>query len=283
VTHFGYRDGLSQPTIDGAPMAGIRDPLPPVPAGDIVLGHPSARVGFAYPVPQPEPLGRNGSFGAFRVLAQDVAGFHRFLADEAAALGIDPELLAAKVCGRWRNGVPVLMSPGSATPDPPVPHDRLNDFDYVRTAAQQEFDDPRGDVCPVGSHIRRANPRNARVAGGGLKRRIVRRGLTYGPPYDPALPDDQERGLVGMFIGADLQEGFEFVVGEWLNGGTFAAGLHGSKDVLAGANEPTDSRFVVSRRPRVAVSGFSRFVTTRGAAYCFLPSMTGLRVLAGGG
>ena len=31
--------------------------------------------------------------------------------------------------------------------------------------------------------------------------------------------------------------------------------------------------------PRV-VTGFSRFVTTRGSAYCFLPSLAALRYLA---
>src|SRR6202022_4975862 len=87
-------------------------------------------------VPQPEPLGRNGSFNAFRVLAQDVAGFEAYLDTAAtdllgrpnvddllppgaeAALGDGlwrpaalREVIAANMCGRWRNGVPLALSP----------------------------------------------------------------------------------------------------------------------------------------------------------------------------
>ncbi len=74
--HFGYRDGLSQPTIDGAPLAGIPDPLDAVPPGEFLLGHPSQRSHYIYPVPTPvEQLGRNGSFAAFRIVEQDVRAF----------------------------------------------------------------------------------------------------------------------------------------------------------------------------------------------------------------
>lgn len=283
VAHFGFRDGLSQPTIQGAPMAGLRDPFPLTPPGEFLLGHPSQHPGFAYPVPQPEALGRNGSFGAFRILEQDVHGFERFLAEESERGGIDRELLAAKIVGRWRNGVPLSMSPATDSPDPPIPLDRLNSFDYVATpAGEQGTNDPKGLMCPVGSHIRRANPRSQPVAGGGgLAHRVVRRGLPYGPPYERDGPDDgQARGLVGMFIGVSLRDQFEFVMSEWLNDGVFAGGLGRTKDPLVGANDPRDSRFVISGTPPVQVTGFSRFVTTRGGAYCFLPSMTALRHMA---
>jgi deferrochelatase/peroxidase EfeB len=208
-----------------------------------------------------------------------VHGFETFLDREAARAGIDKELLAAKLCGRWRNGVPIAMSPDTASPDPPIPAEQLNFFDYVE--ADGRPGDPLGRRCPIGSHIRRANPRNARVAGSGLSHRIVRRGLPYGPPYDPEHPDDgHERGLVAMFIGVDLKDQFEFVMSEWLNDGTFAPGLGATKDPLTGANDPADSRFAFPGG--TVVSGFSRFVTTRGGAYCFLPSMTALRHMAGG-
>jgi Dyp-type peroxidase family len=282
VAHFGYRDGISQPTIAGVPMAGLPDPLAPAPAGEFLLGYPSQHDGFVFPVPQPAPLGRNGSFGAFRILCQDVHGFETFLERESARAGIDKELLAAKVCGRWRNGVPIMMSPDTASPDPPIPAEKLNFFDYVDAEGRPELGDPLGRRCPIGSHIRRANPRSSRVAGSGLSHRIVRRGLPYGPPYDPEHPDDgHERGLVGMFIGVDLKDQFEFVMSEWLNDGTFAPGLGSTKDPLTGANDPADSRFAIPGG--TALSGFSRFVTTRGGAYCFLPSMTALRHLAADG
>jgi len=283
VAHFGYRDGLAQPTIEGLPMAGLPDPFPLSPPGEFLLGYPSQHAGFTFPVPEPEALGRNGSFGAFRILEQDVHAFERFLTEESERAGIDRELLAAKIVGRWRNGVPLTMSPDTYSPSPPIPQEQLNCFDYVKTAAvEQDYDDPKGLTCPVGAHIRRANPRSQPVAGGGgLTHRIVRRGLPYGPPYDPHHPDDgQERGLVGMFIGVSIRDQFEFVMSEWLNDGIFAAGLGRTKDPLIGANEPHESRFAIPGTTPVQMAGFSRFVTTRGGAYCFLPSMTALRHMA---
>ena len=285
VAHFGYRDGLSQPTIEGAPMAGLPDPFPLAPPGEFLLGYPSQHPGFTFPVPEPEALGRNGSFGAFRILEQDVHAFERFLTEESDRAGIDRELLAAKIVGRWRNGVPLVMSPDTDSLDPPIPQERLNQFDYVKTAeVEQDYHDPKGLMCPVGSHIRRTNPRSQRIAGGGgLTHRIVRRGLPYGPPYDPEHPDDGHgRGLVGMFIGVSLSDQFEFLMSEWVNDGAFAAGLGRTKDPLVGANEVHESAFGIPGPTPVQVSGFPRFVTTKGGAYCFLPSMTALRQLAGG-
>ncbi len=279
VAHFGYKDGFSQPTIEGAPMAGLVDPLPPVPPGDFLLGYPSQHAGSLYPVPTPEELGRNGSYAAFRILSQDVAGFERFLRESAQAKGLSEEMLAAKLCGRWRNGVPLTMSPETDSPDPPISPDQLNNFDYATSEGGNGYDDRQGYWCPVGSHIRRAHPRSHRVAGGGGHRhRLVRRGLPYGPEYDPGNPDDDhERGLLGLFIGASLADQFEFIMKEWVNDGTFAARLGRTKDPLLGRNDPRDSKFVMPTEDGpVEVTGFSQFVTTRGGAYCFLPSITAL-------
>ena len=272
--HFGYRDGLSQPTIEGAPSSGIPDPLSPVPAGDFLLGHPSQRPGYTYPVPQPAALGHNGSFAAFRIAEQDVDGFEQLLTAGSDGTPAGRELLAARLCGRWRNGVPLVMSPDS---DTPLPADELNMFDFAT-----HHPDPDGARCPLGSHIRRANPRRARVmGGGGEKRRLVRRGMPYGPPYDPAQPGDgHARGLVGMFICVSLRDQFEFVTGEWINDGLFAPGLRRTRDPLAGNSPPAAGEFDAIGPPPAHLRGLSSFVTTRAAAYCFLPSMTGLRHLA---
>jgi deferrochelatase/peroxidase EfeB len=281
VEHFGYVDGISQPTIErNAPPTYPRDPLPPVKAGEFVLGHAGER---EVPVPEPPVLGLNGSFAAFRVMYQDVPGFLEFLATESTRLGIDQELLAAKLCGRWRNGEPLVMRPAGA-PAKTIPDANLNDFDYEATAAFPE-NDREGLLCPRGAHIRRAFPRHQRVVDDfdGLKRRIVRRGMPYGPEYDPAKPDPGpvERGLVGMFICASLEEQYEYVMRHWLNDGLFAGGRLGrTKDPLTGANDPADSRFTAPGMPRVQVTGFPAFVITRGCAYVFLPSMRALKHLA---
>jgi deferrochelatase/peroxidase EfeB len=231
-------------------------------------------------------LGLNGSFLAFRVLKQDVHGFETFLNEKSHELGVDKELLAAKICGRWRNGVPLAISADKARPDAPIADDDLNFFDYKPTERYpQGYNDARGFRCPVGSHIRRVNPRSATIAGGGGNlRRLVRRGLPYGPAYDPADPDDgHERGLLGMFICVSLKDQFEFVMSEWVNDGLFAGGLGRTKCPMLGNNTPQESKFVIpveGSAPHV-IKGFSRFVTTRGSAYCFLPGIAALQFMAG--
>jgi deferrochelatase/peroxidase EfeB len=278
VEHFGYVDGISQPSVESAPPTDPPDRLTVSPAGMFLLGHPSQWSGgpdrpqYTYPVPCPEALGRNGSFAAFRVLAQDVGAYLDLLAREAQRTGLTEELVAAKLCGRWRNGTPLVLSPDTATA---LPYERLNDFDYSQ--------DPRGLACPIGSHIRRMNPRGSKVAGGRPdKRRIVRRALTYGPRYDPRQPDDVERGILGLFMGVSLCDQFEFLMGEWANDGLFAAGLGRSKDPITGAQDEAGGTFALPLPDRREVlTGLPRLVTTRGGAYTFIPSISAIRYLAG--
>ncbi|MGY1709826.1 Dyp-type peroxidase [Geodermatophilus sp. SYSU D00758] len=273
VDHFGYVDGISQPAIASAPPPGPPDRLPVAPAGAFLLGHPSQFRDFSYPVPEPQALGRNGSFAAFRVLAQDVDAFRELVAAQSARTGMSPELVVAKLCGRWPDGTPLVLSPDTGSPEPPVPPERRNDFDYL--------DDARGERCPVGSHIRRMNPRSSRVAGGGgHQHRIVRRGLTYGPPYDPARPrDGHERGVLGLFLGASLRDQFEFLMREWAHDGTFAPGLGRTQDPFLGT-EAGGSLTVPTPGGRTVLTDLPRLVTTRGGAYCFVPSTTAIRHLA---
>lgn len=276
VAHFGYRDGFSQPTITGGLPGPVRDVLDPAPTGEFLLGYPSQFTDFSYPVPQPQNLGKNGSYLALRILAQDCAAFERLLTEAPQKYGISGERLAAKLVGRWRNGTPLQLSPDTDSPTSAIALEDLNAYDYV--------DDPKGYRCPVGAHMRRANPRNSPIAGGsGLKHRIVRRGLPYGPLFDPAHPEDGiERGLMGLFIAASLKDQFEFLMSEWVNGSSFAAGLSGTKDPLLGdiSGETGKFRIPVPGGEPITVSGFPRLVTTRGAAYAFLPSLTALQYMA---
>ena len=105
-------------------------------------------------MPASDVLGRNGTYVVFRKYHSHVAAFNRFL-HEAARTEEQRELLVAKLGGRWRSGAPLALSP--ACEDPALgddPH-RINDFDYT--------DDPRGLRTPLGSHIRRMNPRATRL------------------------------------------------------------------------------------------------------------------------
>lgn len=295
--HFGYTDNISQPHVEGAPPTKRPRPdqQPVAPAGEFLLGHTN-QYGGTYQV-SPEPLSTNSSFAAFRMLEQDVAGFEQFLELYSSKAGTDVETLAAKVCGRWRNGVPLVLSPDSPTPDPPLPADRINDYDYVST--DPALDDTFGYKCPVGSHMRRANPRGQKVVGGGQHlHRIIRRAMPYGPPYDPRRPDEEPRGLVGYFINADLTNQFEFVMSQWVNQSDFVSSVPGQnganpvknisgQDVVLGVNDPSSSSLTLSSPPSGStgwenhqVTGFNRFVTTRGGAYCLLPSITAILYLA---
>jgi deferrochelatase/peroxidase EfeB len=276
IAHFGYRDGFSQPTMEGGLPNPVPETVAAAPAGEFLLGYPSQFTGFTYPVPHPAEIGANGSFLALRILAQDCKAFDELLRDAPQKFGIDGEKLAAKMVGRWRNGVPLELSPDSGTPSPAIPLEQWNQYDYSA--------DPRGYRCPIGAHMRRNNPRNSPIAGGGgLNHRIVRRGLPYGPLYDPAHPDDGiERGLLGLFIVVSLKDQFEFLMSEWVNGSIFAPGLSGTKDPILGDNSNGTGRFtipVAGAKP-IVVSGFSRLVRTRGAAYGFLPSLSAIQYIS---
>lgn len=282
--HFGYSDGISQPQI--APARHRRPGSPPaVPPGMFVLGHhdsPQDGESFAVanePLPIPSVLTRNGTFGAFRMLEQDVDGFEEFL-DRNAASSDERELLAARMCGRWRNGLPLSLSPSTPCPEPAVDPADYNSFDYRPSPANPHVaDDGSGTICPVGSHIRRSNPRTAEVLGNmGNRLRLIRRGIPYGPPH--VRGDGQARGMLGLFLCVSLKHQFEFIMRHWVNDGLFARGLaRDDRDPITGSHQSGGTFSYRSGDDTVTI-GLSPFVTTRAAAYLFFPSFTGLRFIS---
>jgi hypothetical protein len=295
--HFGYRDNLTQPRFKEVPDPKRgKDGQPKAPLGTVLLGYPTNFEGLFFKIPDPHPLGMNGSFNAFRVLAQDVAGFEAYLDSAANKLLKDPkgnellppgteasigkdlsrhaalrEVIAANMCGRWRNGVPVALSPDTPNPSSPV---SMTDFDY-----------PSDSRCPYGAHIRRSNPRGGQIVQrvANHSRRLIRRGLPYGPAYVAAKPDSIERGLLGNFIGANLGAQFEATMCDWLNLGLQDPRLTGSNDALTGANDAATSWFDIPLKSGATIRlwGLPRFVWTRGGAYTFLPSIAAIKYLAG--
>ena len=281
--HFGYTDGLSTPTIRGGPEQYLPDHQQPCEPWLFVLREDATN----YDVPEPRELGLNGSFAVFKKVETDVVGFEDFLQSNRDL--IDPELLAAKMCGRWRNGVPLALSPDTDSPAGISP-EQLNDFGYVDADGSG---DPKGIRCPVGAHIRRVNPRGQPVAGQGVpggsnnSHRLIRRGLPYGPTYDPGKPyDGIERGMLFQFINANIENQYEFVLRRWVNDSEFAGAVRldpKSKDPLIGSDDAAESIFVIPQAdggPPIEVTGLSSFVTTKGAAYLFLPSVTAMSFIA---
>jgi deferrochelatase/peroxidase EfeB len=283
--HFGYRDGISQPWIAGTPGTRRADLQPDALTGDFLLGRNYTNIyrgNFRNGIPA--ALADNATYSAFRILRQDVYAFEDFLARAAARYGFDPELVAAKIVGRWRNGVPLALAPGPFEPAE-LPVSALNNFDYAPTDDHPMYlDDVDGARCPIGSHIRRLNPRGALVMGQPHNHRIVRRGMPYGEELDPtAPPDDVERGLVGHFLCGDLENQFEFIQRVWVNQDISAAGLRGSRDPILGAQPPAGGKLTIrtnDTRDPVVLDDLPRLVDTRGSLYLFVPGIGGLRTLA---
>jgi len=281
---FGYHDGISMTTIRGGPERYTPDHQQPCEPWLFVLRDEAEN----YFVPEPRELGLNGSFAVFKMIETDVVGFENYLQSHKDK--IDPELLAAKICGRWRNGVPLALSPETDSPPGGIPHEQLNNYEYVNADGSG---DPRGMRCPVGAHMRRVNPRGQPVTGQGQAggsnntHRVIRRGMPYGPTYDPAQPyDGVERGLLGYFINSSIENQYEFVLGNWVNDSEFAGAVRlnpKSKDPMIGTQDPEESIFVIPQAngaPPIKVTGFSSFVTTKAAAYCFLPSITAMKFIS---
>jgi deferrochelatase/peroxidase EfeB len=285
TVHFGYRDGIAQPWIDGTPGQRLDDVQPSVPTGDFLLGSGyTNRYKGNFIGAIPRTLGDNGTYSAFRLLRQDVTGFEEFLAKAAARWRQDPEVIAAKLMGRWRNGAPLALSPDGPNPTPPITEAQINAYDFVATPEHPAFhDDDFGARCPIGAHTRRLNPRGALVMGQPNSRRIIRRGMPYGPPFDPDHPDDVERGLVGHFICGDIESQFEFIMKGWVNQDIQTAGLRGTRDPILGAQPEHGGRFVISLGPNrdpMILDNLPRLVHTRGSLYLFLPGIGALRRLA---
>jgi Dyp-type peroxidase family len=269
---FGFHDGVSHPAIEGSGVAGSNPHEVPFKAGEFVLGYPDETGGMP-PMPQPEVLGRNGTYIVFRKLYQRVADFRRYLKAQAKSPE-DEEQLAAKMMGRWRSGAPLALRPDHD--DPALGDDcaRRNAFTYA--------DDPTGYKTPLGSHIRRTNPRDASVAGVVRLHRMIRRGTVYGPPLPEGVLEDDgvDRGLMFAFIGTHLDRQFEFVQSEWLNGGGFLGLSDEMKDPIAGDNHGSGTHTIPTRPIARRLKGIPQFVVTRGGAYGFMPSLSALRWIA---
>jgi Dyp-type peroxidase family len=297
---FGFRDGVSQPFVEGLSRTG--PPETTVRAGEFLLGYTN-EYGLYTDRPLLDPaadpagvlprdpagsgradLGRNGSYLVFRQLRQDVGAFWQFV--DAATRNPDGSSnpserlrLAAKMVGRWPSGAPLTLAPDAD--DPALAE--ANDFAYHEH-------DRRGARCPIGSHIRRSNPRDSLDPHPGTDRsfainrrhRILRRGREYGPPLvlEQALAadDSADRGLHFICLNANIQRQFEFVNHTWLNNPKFD-GLYDDADPLFAPGAftiPTDG-------VRERVTDVPRFVTVKGGAYFFLPGLAALRYLAGSG
>lgn len=285
---FEFTDGISDPAISG--QCPGREPRlqPSASPGEFLLHQNYVNIyGGRSRGEMPQGLVGNGCFGVLRLMEQDIDMFKQTVADQAKALDIDAELLAAKLVGRWKGGAPLSLWPDH-DPDKTQgakPGDfSTNAFDY---APSWEFrnvaPDHEGLRCPVGAHIRRANPRTARVAGQAHSRRLLRRGL----PSTWVDPSGRTRfGLMGLFLGSSIEHQFEFIQREWLHGSTAASGIRGTTDAIAGIRTGTTDFPFPMQDPehpecpaRQLVAKIPPLVQTRGCLYLFFPGLAALKNL----
>lgn len=230
--HFGFADGLGQPTL-AAPANPPRYWSDQVAPGEIFVSHANVRGDGAWR-PALQAFSDNGSYLVLRKLRQRTDRLDQVMARASAAQGLSPSQAEearrdglARMMGRRQDGTALSDRVGPPAAGGTLPS---NDFDYQA--------DPQGARCPLHSHVRRANPRDE----GGLHRpgamhgtphipRLLRRGVSYGPGVSSGRGDgsaEEERGLLFMAYNARIADQFE-VVQRWLSGAN-SSGVHTRHD-----------------------------------------------------
>ena len=272
---FGYRDGISNPEVDGSGITLENNTERPIAAGEFVLGY-KGEAGVVPPMPQPEVLGKNGSFMVLRKYRSNVADFHHYCLEQSDNDPAKADKLGAKMFGRWRSGAPITLSPDHD--DEALGKDNVanNKFDYT--------DDPYGKGCPFGAHARRMNPRNTKdfILSDVRLHRIIRRSVSYGDIVPPNVTQDdgQERGLFFIGINAHAMDTLEFLQSQWINDGNFM-NLGEERDPMLGVHAGSDADsdvFTVPDEPiRKRHTNILQFNTLQGGEYLFVPSLSALK------
>lgn len=300
---FGFLDGVSQPGIRG--LTQPQNPMDPeqglpgqdlIHPGEFVFGYPGqadpevepeATKEMVGPVAEPPlPWMRDGSYMVFRRLEQKVLTFRAFLEEEAANLGMDKGLLAARMVGRWPSGAPLVLAP--LQDDFGLGADKManNDFEFLGP-------DPMQRRCPYAAHIRKTYPRDDINEAGVQTRRLRRAGIPFGEEVDEETETrdaEGSRGLMFVCYQTSITDQFEFVQNAWANNPDFVFGktrpnggsVRPGHDPIIGQvadnqrtmDEPIPNYPVGDQRSALGMT--QRFVNATGAAYFFMPSISAL-------
>lgn len=321
--HFGFVDGISNPKIEGIHS---KTPLKErqqlyLKPGEFILGYkneyndysPFPSLGFnekvkaklsdigishsdgAFVKEDKYWFGKNGSYLVFRQLEQDVSTFWEYQLEHADN---EAEAIknAAKMMGRWPNGSPITKEQyrnnnggENATKE--------NDFLYFEN-------DKAGLGCPIGAHIRRANPRdhliteNSKKASKQVtrKKQMIRRGRSYGKPVVDSMNTNEiidsvraksvkgKRGLNFVALVSTISRQFEFVQSSWMQSPAFA-GLRDENDPIIGTKEIEGknerNNFTCPMHPfPTQQKELPSFVKMKGGQYFFLPGITAIKYLS---
>lgn len=295
----------------------------PLAAGEFLIGQIDESQELAVTT-RPARFTFNGTFLAFRKLHERVATFRDYIDTQSRAYaewhGISQEeaslILRAKMVGRWPDGVPLMAAPNyaayqnflrewsdisaiQAKTSGRTADERARLQAYQQTLIDFRYrDDPDGTRCPIAAHIRRGNMRdmldprmtspNPKTWDGSAltnRRRILRRGLPYGP-FDPEEDTDKvERGVIFIAMCANLSRQFEFVLQQWVNYGMDLNLGNDSCPLLGPHNKR--SKFMVPADPDDengpwVMNAIPQFVETRGGEYFFVPSLAALADISNG-
>lgn len=310
--HFGFRDGISQPIVEGSGRTGPEDNT--VAAGEFLFGYhneykqyphtvevsnesdPNNELAVSVENDAKKDFARNGSFLVFRQLVQDVEKFWKYVSSQTDNDYDKRIRLASKMVGRWPSGAPLVKHPDvDPKEDPNDRSSASNDdnFAYVHNG------DEHGNKCPFGSHLRRTNPRDATDDVGPERsitvsktHRIIRRGRAYGKwEIDPSSSDfdltktpKEEVGLQFLCFNTNIRRQFEFIQQTWSNNRKFHS-LNNDPDPISGDPDPEGigllADFTIQKSPvRERYQGIPRFVDVKGGAYFFMPGIRALKYLA---
>ncbi|BGP12661.1 dye-decolorizing heme-containing peroxidase [Rhodosporidiobolus nylandii] len=277
--HFGFLDGVTRPTVVGFNDQ-HRAPGETASPADVFI------------LPASQDWRGNGSFLVVRELQQKVPEFETWCEDMAKSVKpcpVHPNLIAARMVGRWQNGVPLVMSPtleqGNLASDIRL----REDFDFSG--------DLLGEACPYVAHIRKANPRQGSSASlATVQHRVLRSGIAYGPEVGEQEKrkgkTEHDRGLFFVCYQSSIENGFRFIQQSWLNSPRIpvdnaVGSVEPGCDLIAGQrlSEKGGLRTAQGLLPgsptspgdKVAVPSF---VVPRGGEYFFTPSLDGLKHLA---
>jgi len=232
------------------------------------------------------PWMRNGSYMVFRRLEQKVPEFHRFVAERAARLGMDPQLLAARIVGRWKSGAPLELAPLRDNPALGEDDKRNNDFGFGEDRFQRK--------CPYAAHIRKAYPRDDIAPADAQRHRIIRAGIPFGLEVAPGETTTRHsRGLLFVCYQTSIARQFEYIQRHYANNPDCVDGkrrLGGGELVTPGfdpiigqaadngarqMDEPSPNYPGGNRRSTLDIP--NQFVKLTAAAYFFMPSIIALR------
>jgi len=281
IEHFGFVDNVSNPPVSGLNRDGQyaggrlddRGQWDTIAAGEFLLGPYQDEILERPKAPASNIIATNSTYMVYRKLHQDVDAFREYIKIQGDMFGSNPDEIAAKMVGRNQDGTP-LVEQKKGKP--------INDFLYAN--------DPDGKQCPLGSHVRRTNPRDTFGFGTKLvnRHRMLRRGIPYGDFVEEDQSAEQvnkngDQGLIFISLSVSIERQFEFVQQQWVNYGDSL--LQGSdKDPLTGSNLHF-SHFKIpgdGQQPLRICTKLPRFVKTRGGDYFFVPGIQALNYIASG-